>query len=142
MTKIAIAFDEAAWIDWTLDRPRRIAVVGLSNREDRDSYKASLYLHESGYEIVPVNPIYSSIMGLKCYPSLHDVPGTVDIVNLFQRLDRVPASVEAAIVLQPKLIWMQLGIVHKQAADEARKAGIGVVMDRCIKIEHQKKLAN
>ena len=142
MTKIAIAFDEAAGIDWTLDRPRRIAVVGLSNREDRDSYKASLYLHESGYEIVPVNPSYSSIMGLKCYPSLHDVHGAVDIVNLFQRLDRVPASVEAAIVLQPKLIWMQLGIVHKQAADEARKAGIGVVMDRCIKIEHQKKLAN
>ena len=142
MTTVAIAFNEAAWIDWTLDRPRRIAVVGLSNRQDRDSYRASLYLHESGYEIVPVNPGYSSVMGLKCYPSLRDVPDAVDIVNLFQRPDRVPASVEAAIVLQPKLIWMQLGVVHTEAAHKARKAGIGVVMDRCIKIEHQRKLAS
>ena len=137
MTTVAIAFDEAAWIDWTLDRPRRVAVVGLSSREDRDSHKASLYLHESGYEIVPVNPNYPSVMGLKCFPSLDQIPGTVDIVNLFQRPDRVPASVDAAIILQPKLIWMQLGVVHSEAAQRARAAGIGVIMDRCIKIEHQ-----
>ena len=141
MTTVASALDEAGWINWTLERPRRIAVVGLSNREERDSYRASLYLHESGYEIVPVNPGHSSVMGLKCYPSLFDVPGNVDIVNLFQRPDRVPASVDAAIVLQPKLIWMQLGIVHVEAAHRARKAGVAVVMDRCIKIEHQNKFA-
>jgi predicted CoA-binding protein len=80
-------------------------------------------------------------MGLKCYPSLLDIPGTVDIVNLFQRADRVPASVDLAIALQPKLIWMQLGIVHVEAAHQAREAGVAVVMDRCIKIEHQNKFA-
>ncbi len=133
----AETFDEAKWIDWTLEQTRRIAVVGLSSREDRDSYRASFYLHKRGYEIVPVNPNYPSVMGLKCYPSLDQIPGTVDIVNLFQRPDRVPASVDAAIILQPKLIWMQLGVVHSEAAQRARAAGIGVIMDRCIKIEHQ-----
>ena len=141
MTTIASALDEAGWINWTLERPRRIAVVGLSNREERDSYRASLYLRESGYEIFPVNPGHSSVMGLKCYPSLLDIPCTVDIVNLFQRADRVPASVDLAIALQPKLIWMQLGIVHVAAAHQAREAGVAVVMDRCIKIEHQNKFA-
>ncbi len=133
----AETFDEAKWIDWTLEQTRRIAVVGLSSREDRDSYRASFYLHERGYEIVPVNPNYPSVMGLKCYPGLDQIPGTVDIVNLFKRPDRVPASVDAAIILQAKLIWMQLGVVHSEAAQRARAAGIGVIMDRCIKIEHQ-----
>ena len=133
----AETFDEAKWIDWTLEQTRRIAVVGLSSREDRDSYRASFYLHERGYEIIPVNPNYTSVMGLKCYPSLDQIPGTVDIVNLFQRPDRVSASVDAATILQPKLIWMQLGVVHSEAAQRARAAGIGVIMDRCIKIEHQ-----
>lgn len=139
MTPATNKLDETAWVDWALDQTRRIAVVGLSGREDRDSYQASLYLHELGYEIIPVNPSYTSVMGLKCYPSLHEVPGAVDIVNLFQRPERVPASVDAAIVIQPKLIWMQLGIVHTEAAEHARKAGIGVIMDKCIKIEHQRK---
>lgn len=126
------------WIEWTTSEPRRIAVVGLSNREDRDSHKASFYLHDIGYEIVPVNPNYDSIKGIQCYPSLADIPGTIDIVNIFQRIDRVPATVAMAIRLEPTLIWMQLGVIHAEAARSANAAGIGVIMDRCIKIEHQR----
>ncbi|MDA9847474.1 CoA-binding protein [Luminiphilus sp.] len=127
------------WIEWTVSEPRRIAVVGLSNREDRDSYRASFYLHDKGYDIIPVNPNCDSIEGLQCYPSLADIPGTIDIVNIFQRIDRVPSTVVTAIRLKPKLIWMQLGVTHAEAADSANSAGIGVIMDRCIKIEHQKQ---
>ena len=126
------------WIEWTVSEPRRIAVVGLSNREDRDSYRASFYLHNRGYEIIPVNPNYDSIEGLQCYPSLTDIPGTIDIVNIFQRTDRVPSTVATAIRLKPRLIWMQLGVVHAEAAISANSAGIGVIMDRCIKIEYQR----
>ena len=126
------------WIEWTVSEPRRIAVVGLSNREDRDSYRASFYLHDKGYDIIPVNPNCDSIEGLQCYPSLADIPGTIDIVNIFQRVDRVPSTVAMAIRLKPKLIWMQLGVIHAEAADSANSAGIGVIMDRCIKVEHQR----
>ena len=126
------------WIEWTVAEPRRIAVVGLSNREDRDSYKASFYLHDKGYDIIPVNPNCDNIEGLQCYPSLADIPGTIDIVNIFQRIDRVPSTVATAIRLKPILIWMQLGVIHAEAANSANSAGIGVIMDRCIKIEHQR----
>ena len=135
---VPATISQEKWIEWTVAKPRRIAVVGLSNREDRDSYKASFYLHDKGYDIIPVNPNYDSIEGLQCYPSLADIPGTIDIVNIFQRIDRVPSAVATAIRLKPKLIWMQLGVIHAEAADSANSAGIGVIMDRCIKIEHQR----
>jgi len=136
---VPATISQEKWIEWTVSEPRRIAVVGLSNREDRDSYRASFYLHDKGYDIIPVNPNCDSIEGLQCYPSLADIPGTIDIVNIFQRIDRVPSTVATAIRLKPKLIWMQLGVIHAEAADSANSAGIGVIMDRCIKIEHQKK---
>jgi predicted CoA-binding protein len=137
-TSVPATISQEKWIEWTVAKPRRIAVVGLSNREDRDSHKASFYLHDIGYEIVPVNPNYDSIKGILCYPSLADIPGTIDIVNIFQRIDRVPATVAMAIRLEPTLIWMQLGVIHAEAARSANAAGIGVIMDRCIKIEHQR----
>ena len=129
--------DEQRWIDWSLAQPRRIAVVGLSDKPDRDSYRASLYLQQQGYDIVPVNPNHPSIMGRPCYGSLYDIPGQIDIVNLFQRVERVPKSVEAASAIGASLVWMQLDIIHIEAAVRARRAGLGVVMDRCIKIEHE-----
>ena len=137
-TSVPATISQEKWIEWTVAKPRRIAVVGLSNREDRDSHKASFYLHDIGYEIVPVNPNYDSIKGIQCYPSLADIPGTIDIVNIFQRIDRVPATVAMAIRLEPTLIWMQLGVIHAEAARSANAAGIGVIMDRFIKIEHQR----
>lgn len=127
------------WIDWTLAAPRRIAVVGLSDKPWRDSYLASHYLQQQGYDIVPVNPNCCSILGQQCYPSLTDIPGAIDIVNLFQRIERVPPQVDAAITIGARLIWMQLGIVHAEAAQQALAAGIGVVMDRCIKLEHERR---
>lgn len=130
---------EAQWIDWTLAQPRRIAVVGLSDKPHRDSYQASLYLHQQGYEIVPVNPHCTAVMGLPCYARLEDIPGKIDVVNLFQRPERVPQSVASAIAIGARLVWMQLDIVHPEAADNARAAGIGVVMNRCIKIEHRRR---
>ena len=130
--------NEQEWIDWTLAAPRRIAVVGLSDKPGRDSYRASHYLQQQGYDIVPVNPNCSSILGRQCYPTLTDIPGAIDIVNLFQRIERVPPQVDAAITIGARLVWMQLGIIHPEAAQQARGAGIGVVMDRCIKIEHER----
>ena len=112
--------------------------MGLSDKPGRDSYRASYYLQQQGYDIVPVNPNCSSILGRQCYPSLTDIPGAIDIVNLFQRIERVPPQVDAAITIGTRLVWMQLGIIHPEAAQQARAAGIGVVMDRCIKIEHER----
>ena len=91
------------WIEWTVSEPRRIAVVGLSNREDRDSYRASFYLHDKGYDIIPVNPNCDSIEGLQCYPSLADIPGTIDIVNIFSVLTGCPPPLLWPLDLNPNL---------------------------------------
>ncbi len=115
---------------------RRIAVVGLSADPMRPSYFAAKYLQDHGYDIVPVNPKYASVLGQPCYPDLASIPGSVDVVDLFQRADRVMPFVEAAIAIGAKVVWMQLGVVNEEAAARARAAGLEVVMDRCMKIEY------
>ena len=115
---------------------KRVAIVGLSADWSRPSNFAAKYLLEHGFEVYPVNPKYDEILGQKCYADLADIPFPVDIVDLFQRADRVPPFVDAAIDIGAKVVWMQLGIVHEEAAAKAREAGLEVVMDRCIKIEY------
>ena len=113
-----------------------IAVVGLSGRRFRPSYGVAEYMQKAGYRIIPVNPLESQILGEKCYPDLESIPGEVDIVDIFRRSEFVPEIVEAAIRKGAKVIWMQEGVVHEEAAARAAAAGLAVVMDRCILKDH------
>jgi len=115
-----------------------VAVVGLSHDPTRASHEVAKYLLDHGYEVIPVNPNHQQILGLKCYPDLRSIPGPVDIVDVFQRSERVPGFVDDAIAIGAKTIWMQLGVTHAGAAQKARDAGLEVVMDRCIKTEHSR----
>ncbi len=115
---------------------KRVAIVGLSADWSRPSNFAAKYLLDHGFEVVPVNPRYDEILGQKCYAALHDIPGSLDIVDLFQRTDRIPPFVDQAIEIGAKAVWMQLDIIHEEAAQKARDAGLEVVMDRCMKIEY------
>ena len=115
---------------------KRVAIVGLSADWSRPSNFVGKYLLEHGFEVIPVNPKYDEILGQKSYPDLASIPTPVDIVDIFQRPERVPPFVDAAIDIGARVVWMQLGIVHEEAAEKARKAGLDVVMDRCIKIEY------
>jgi predicted CoA-binding protein len=115
---------------------KRVAMVGLSADWSRPSNFAAKYLLDHGFEVIPVNPRYPEILGQKCYADLRDIPTPVDIVDLFQRIERVPPFVDQAIEIGAKVVWLQLGIVHEEAAQKARDAGLEVVQDRCMKIEY------
>jgi predicted CoA-binding protein len=119
-----------------LKNARTIAVVGLSDSPMRTSYGVSQYMQSQGYKIVPVNPEIATSLGEKAYASLGDVPGTIDLVNVFRRPEYVPDVVDEAIRLNVPAIWLQEGVIHEAAAKKARKAGIFVVMDKCIYKEH------
>jgi len=119
-----------------LKTSQRVAMVGLSAKWYRPSNFAGKYLIDHGYTVIPVNPAYEEVLGQICYPSLLDIPGPVDVVDIFQRPENVPPVVEQAIEIGAKVVWMQLGIVHEQAARRAREAGLEVVMNRCMKIEY------
>jgi predicted CoA-binding protein len=121
-----------------LERARTIAVVGLSDNPLRPSHGVTAYMQSQGYRIIPVNPEYEEVLGEKSYPSLLDVPEKVDIVNVFRRPIFVPQVVDQAIQIKAPAIWMQEGVIHEAAAEKARQAGIFVVMDRCILVEHRK----
>ena len=114
-----------------------IAVVGLSPKPERDSHEVAKYLQDQGYRIVPVNPRADTILGEKSYPDLASIPEKVDVVDIFRRSDDVPPVVDQAIDIGAKAVWMQLGIVNEDAAAKAREAGLGVVMDRCMLVEHR-----
>jgi len=119
---------------------RTIAVVGCSPKEYRDSNAIARYLMEHGYNVVPVNPKHDMILGVRAHPDLlaaREAEGPIDIVDIFRASDHVPPHVEEAIEIGARLIWMQLGVVHEEAAAQAREAGIPVVMDECIKVRHQ-----
>lgn len=113
-----------------------IAVVGLSDKTWRDSYRVARYLQTAGFKIYPVNPALGEVLGEKAYPDLLSLPEPVDLVNVFRRPEEVPALVEQAIALPSKALWLQFGVIHHEAAKTARAAGLGVVMDRCIMIDH------
>ena len=119
-----------------LERYRRIAMVGLSSNQFRPSHFAAIYLLSEGYDVIPVNPREKEVLNLRSYPTLLDVPGSVDIVDIFREPAAVPGLVDEAIKIGAKVVWMQLGVIHEEAAQRARDAGLEVVMDRCLKIEH------
>ena len=130
-----------------LKKYRTIAVVGLSKEPEKDSHKVSAYLKQHGYRIIPVNPFADEVLGEKSYKSLLDIPPeiqkTIEIVDVFRPSKDVPQIVDQAIKLKamfsrPFVVWMQLGIVNEQAAEDARKAGLIVVMDKCMMIEHHR----
>jgi predicted CoA-binding protein len=119
-----------------LKRAKVIAVVGASLKPERPSHWISAYLKEQGYRVIPVNPAHEEILGDKCYKSLGEIPGPIDIVDIFRDPGAVPAIVEEAIAKKAGAVWMQEGIVHNEAAKRAREAGLLVVMNKCIYKEH------
>lgn len=119
---------------------KTIAVVGLSPKPQRPSHQVARYLMAAGYTIIPVNPGQDTILGLPCYPSLKAITTQVDMVDIFRRPEAVLPIVEDAIAIGAKFIWMQEGIVHKEAAAKAEAAGLIVIMDRCTKIDHMNLL--
>ncbi|WP_163337874.1 CoA-binding protein [Desulfopila sp. IMCC35008] len=123
-----------------LSEVKTIAVVGLSPKEARPSNMVARYLIEAGYTVIPVNPGQTTILERTCYSSLDEIPIAVDLVDIFRRSEEVYPIVESAVKIGVKAVWMQQGIVNGEAADYARTQGLKVVMDRCIKIDHQSLL--
>ena len=122
-----------------LKKCKTIAVVGLSANPMRPSHEVSEYMQRAGYRIIPVNPKETEVLGEKSYARLEDVPENVDIVNVFRRMAEVPPVIESAIRVGAKVVWMQLGIENAAAAETARAAGLAVVEDACILIEHRRR---
>jgi predicted CoA-binding protein len=119
-----------------LQETRVIAVVGLSDKPYRASHRVAAYMQQQGYRIIPVNPTIKEALGEKAYPSLREVPERVDLVDIFRRSESVPPVVEDAIAIGAKVVWMQSGIVNEEAAEKAQTAGLQVVMDRCLMVDH------
>jgi predicted CoA-binding protein len=120
-----------------LQNCRTIAVVGLSSRPERPGHHVPAYLQHHGYRIIPVNPALDEALGEKAYPDLGSIPEPVDLVLLFQRSENVPPFVEDAIRIGASAVWMQSGIVNAAAAERARSAGLKVVQDACMMVEHR-----
>jgi uncharacterized protein len=121
-----------------LQKSRTIAVVGLSSKKFRPSYGVAEYMQQAGYRIIPVNPHETEVLGEKSYARLEDIPEHIDIVDIFRRPEYVMPLVESAIRLGASSVWMQEGVVHEDAAQKCREAGLAVVMDRCILKEHMR----
>jgi len=118
---------------------KTIALVGLSSKETRPSYGVAKYIQSAGYRIIPVNPNEREVLGEKSYARLEDVREKIDIVDIFRKAEEVPPVVESAIRVGAKVVWMQLGIENAKAAEKARAAGLIVVEDACIYVEHKKR---
>jgi len=125
-------------IDSIVESARTVVMVGVSARHESDSNLVARYLLAHGYSIIPINPTVEEILERKAYPSLLDLKEPPDVVQIFRKPEAVPAIVEDAIAIGAKVVWMQLGIVHEDAAERARQAGITVVMDHCMKREHER----
>jgi predicted CoA-binding protein len=121
-----------------LNSSRTIAIVGLSSKPDQPSYRVASYLKEQGYKMIPVNPAEQEILGERCYPDLASIPESIDVVDVFRRSEKVPPIVEEAIRIGANAVWMQEGVINEEAAARARKAGLMVVMDKCMRKEHQR----
>jgi uncharacterized protein len=128
-----------------LNNYKIVAVVGLSKEPEKDSHKVSVYLKQQGYRIIPVNPFADEVLDEKSYPSLLDIPSetakSIEVVNIFRRADDVPSIIDQAITLKklygkPFVVWMQRGIINEQAAEKAKQAGMAVIMDKCLMVEH------
>jgi hypothetical protein len=122
-----------------LQKYKTLAVVGLSSKSSRPSYGVAAYMKTHGYRIIPVNPNENSVLGEKAHPTLDDVPEACEVVVIFRRSEFVPEVVQAAIRKHAKVVWMQEGVIHEEAAACARAAGLFVIQDRCILKEHAKR---
>jgi uncharacterized protein len=132
--------DDIAGLRGILAASRTIAIVGLSANWYRPSYFVAKYLQDHGYRIIPVNPSYREVLGQTCYPSVSAIPGPVDIVDCFRKPGEIVPIAQEAVAKDAKVLWMQLGIRNDAAAKIAADAGLDVVMDRCVKIEHARIL--
>ncbi len=129
--------DTPTQIKKILGRYRKVAVVGLSDNPERDSYKVGQYLLENGFDVIPINPSKEQILGRKSYGSLLELPEPPEIVVIFRRKEAIPGIMQEAIEAGAKVVWMQLGLSHPGAAQAALSAGLEVVQDRCIMLEHK-----
>lgn len=124
---------------------KTIAVVGISDKPTRPSYTVAKYMIHAGYHVIPINPNHETVLGIKCYPDLHQLPDDmkkqIEIVNIFRKPHDVPPVVNQAIAIGAKAIWMQLGITNEEAAEKARDAGLHVVQNHCIAVDHQNYIA-
>jgi predicted CoA-binding protein len=120
-----------------LKKYKKIVVVGISDKSERDSYRVAKFMLEKGYTIYPVNPNFQEIFGLRCYSSLPEIPQPVELVDIFRKSEFVLPIVEEAIQIGVKAVWMQYGVINPAAAQKALQAGLEVVMDRCWKQEYQ-----
>ncbi len=132
--------DDIAGLRRILASSRTIAVVGLSANWYRPSFFAAKYMQDHGYRVIPVNPNYSEVLGQPCYASVSSIPEPVDIVDCFRKPDEMPSLAREAVAKQAKVLWMQLGIHNDEAAKIATEAGLDVVSNRCVKIEHARIL--
>jgi uncharacterized protein len=132
--------DDIAGLRNILARTRSIAVVGLSAHWYRPSYFAAKYMQDHGYRVIPVNPSYTEVLGERCYPSLAAIPDPVDLVDCFRKSQDIMPIAREAVAKGARVLWMQLGIRNEDAARIALDAGLDVVMDRCVKIEHARIL--
>ena len=124
-----------------LGAARVIAVVGISPKSERPSHYCAKYLLDHEYTIIPVNPGQKEVLGLTCYPDLLSIPVKVDMVNVFRNAEDVPPIAEDAVRIGARYLWLQLGIINDEAAQRASDAGLDVVQDRCVKIEHMRLIA-
>lgn len=129
-------FQDPQTIRKILRRYRRVAMVGLSGNEVRPSYFVGYYLKRMGLEIIPVNPRYEEVLGLRCYPDLASLPQAPEVVDVFRRPEEVGEVVDQALAAGAKALWLQFGVINEKEAARAQEAGLDVVMDRCMKIEH------
>ena len=134
------SYQDAREIARIVRSARTVAIVGLSPNELRPSNFVGFYLQRHGYRVIPVNPRASEILGEPSYPSLSDVPGTIDIVDVFRTPDAVPAIAEEAVAVGAGALWLQFGVISAEGAEIARRGGLAVVMDRCLKVEHARHL--
>jgi predicted CoA-binding protein len=139
MTDLA-PYQDALAIQRVLHTAKTIAVVGLSNNELRASYFVGYYLKRHGYQVIPVNPRETEILGQTCYPSLLEVPVPVDIVNVFRAPDALPGIARDAVAIGAKALWCQFGVINEEGAQIAVDGGLTVIMDRCLKVEHARFL--
>ncbi len=123
-----------------LKNSKNIAVVGISDKQERDSFGVAKYLVSKGYNVIPVNPSLENWQGIKSYPNLSSIPKNtrLDIVDIFRKPEAVGEIVEESIKVKPKAIWMQLGVINEEAGKKASNSGMTVVMDKCIMVEHRK----
>ncbi len=119
---------------------KRVAVVGMSSKELRASYFVGFYLKRNGYDVVPVNPRETEILGMTCYPSLEDIPDPVDVVDVFREPAAVPQIAEESVAIGAKYMWLQFGVISSEGVSIAAAGGVKSIVDRCIKIEHARYL--